>query len=263
MRIILTIFLLGILYNSHAQIFPPVNDSVIYYSDFAFKCTFTKEDQVNVTALSKLPSNTIPLLATIDDVMYKSNENGLYFGQEVTLLYNKTLTIPPMNSSWVVFAEVYVLGENAALIVKGMTGGARPPFSSSTELNLHKKTLELKNRLKNADLVLFGKVSGVVNKNESVVSEHAPKIKMASIRVNSNSILRSSQQIQIGTWITVEFPTSNDGMWADKPDELQTGNEYILILNYNRNPNIYFLPDKKNVIDKRRLNKIKLLISTL
>jgi len=203
-------------------------EELVEQSQFIFKGTVTK---LNAVTLPQIRATASTIVVKVDDVVYAPSatlEN--YGGKEVTVLLDRPGTVRA-GEQFVFFTRSWMLGSGIAVREVGRT-------QPESDLSITRRRVaeahatvaddKLQNRLRDAELVIVGRVSAVRPAPENVhrgsASEHDPNWSEAVIQIES--VVKG--QINEPS-LVVLFPSSRDVMWESAP-KFREGEEGTWVL---------------------------------
>jgi hypothetical protein len=191
-------------------------EELVEQSQFVFKGTVTK---LSAATLPQIRATASTIIVKVDEVVHAPPATlEDYRGKEVTVLLDRPGTVRT-GEQFIFFTTSWMLGSSIAV---REVGRAQPdPDVAITrrrvaEAHTTVADNKLQNRLKDAELVVVGRVSAVRPAPENIrrgsASEHDPDWSEAVIQIES--VVKG--QIDEAS-LVVLFPSSRDVMWESAP----------------------------------------------
>lgn len=220
---------LGLLVLMHARDVGGASfEELVEQSQFVFKGTVTK---LNAVTLPQIRATASTIVVKVDEVVHAPSATlEHYRGKEVTVLLDRPGTVRT-GEQFVFFTRSWMLGTGIAVREVGRTE-PEPDVSITrrrvAEAHATVADNKLQNRLRDAELVVAGRVSAGRPAPENIrrgsASEHDPDWWEAVIQIES--VVKG--QINEPS-LVVLFPSSRDVMWESAP-KFREGDEGTWVL---------------------------------
>lgn len=205
---------------------------------FIFKGTIQK---LKAATMPGVPVNDRTAVVRVDEIIQAPEALSHYAGQEITVQLGGRKKIRKGQQA-IFYANGWLFGEGIAVQSIDQQAVEKAPAALATAVGDPVKKLawrQAQAHLKDADLVIYGRVTGVRAPTDveeakasgatepaagDGISEHDPDWRIAEIRVDA--VHKGSHK---GKTVTVRFPGSQDIRWHDTP-KLHTGQEGFFLL---------------------------------
>lgn len=230
------------------------NDEAARQSTFIFRGTIT---HLRSTTMPEVAASGNTIVVKVEEVMQAPPFLSNAVGKEITI-YTPNPEGTSIGGEAIFFTRGWMIGDGIA-VQEISRQDARISSVAPTRVAAASQTArnqELLERIKGADLVIFGRVTSVRPSPDQIqlITEHDPQWQEAVVEI-SETLRGSSPQKSV----RVLYPGSQDVMWVGVP-RFKPGQEGILVLRRWQKTEAYTALDPLDFQPRDQLDRIKGLI---